>query len=219
MPLPFHGNELHRHVINTLIEKCDVTSFVETGTYGGDSTSYIASKHPSLSVFTCEINEAYFKNASKKLKNFKNVKASNESSEKFITRLVSEGVLGKLPMFFLDAHWHDYWPLKDEVTIIGTLPAFILMIDDFRVPNCPWFESSSGGGGTIGVHRTQPDTRPCNMSLIDEHLPDDCLVGYPTYTKKEAPPPTRLVGHSIILHGVDLPEELDDSMYEWGSKR
>jgi len=218
----FHGNRVHHRMVDGLIKQCGVTSFVETGTHYGATTKHVAGRHPDLPVFTCEINDEYFRESAKRLKEYRNVTVSQESSEKFVARLIAEGVLGAVPMLFLDAHWHDYWPLKDEAAAVGALPAFILMVDDFAVPGRPWFETSAGGGGTVGIHRTQRDARPCDMSLIGEHLPDDCLVGYPTYNKKEAfvnPKAPHLVGHVIILRGMELPENLNDSMYEWGSKR
>jgi predicted O-methyltransferase YrrM len=218
----FHGNRVHHQVVDGLIKECGVTSFIETGTHYGATTKHIAQRHPDLPVFSCEINDEYFRESSKRLQAFPNIKVFQESSEKFVARLVSEGVLGDLPMFFLDAHWHDYWPLKDEVSIVGSLPRFVLMVDDFAVPGRPWFETSAGGGGTIGVHRQAKDERPCAMSLIADSLPETCLVGYPTYTKKEAfqnPKAPHLVGHAVILQGVVLPEDLNDGMYEWGEKR
>lgn len=218
----FHGNRVHHQIVDGLIRECGVTSFVETGTHYGATTKHVAQRHPELPVFSCEINDEYFRESVKRLAVFQNVRVSQESSEKFVERLVNEGILGDLPMFFLDAHWHDYWPLPDEVATVGSLPKFILMVDDFMVPGRPWFETSAGGGGTIGVHRTKKDERLCAMSTIAAGLPDECLVGYPTYTKKEAfanPKTPHLVGHAVILYGVEVPTSLKDGMYEWGGKR
>lgn len=219
----FHGNRAHHKLVYGLIEKCGVTSFVETGTHYGATTRHVASRCPQLPVYSCEINDEYYAESARRLAQFQNVKVSQESSEKFVSRLVEEGVLGDLPMFFLDAHWHDYWPLADECAAVGKLPRFVLMVDDFLVPGRPHFETSAGGGGTIGVHRTKADKRPCAMPLIQQHLPAECLVGYPTYGKMEAfgrPNVPHLVGHVAVLHGVELPEEIRaDSLYEWGGIR
>lgn len=219
----FHGNRIHHRLIDSLIAQCGVTDFVETGTHYGASTKYMASRHPKLPMFTCELNEEYFQEAARRLAVFPNVTVAHESSEKFIARLIDQDDLGKVPLFYADSHWNNFWPLKDEVESIGQLPKFILMVDDFAVPGRPWFETSPGGGGTIGVHRTKPDNRPCAMSLIGEFLPDDCLVGYPTYTKKEAfgnPNAPHLVGYCVVLHGVELPDDIrEDPMHEWGGKR
>ena len=42
-----------------------------------------------------------------------------------------------LVLFYLDAHWHDNWPILSELKIIGEYfyDKAIIVIDDFYVPN------------------------------------------------------------------------------------
>lgn len=212
----FHNDKILQKMINDIIKNLNVTSFVETGTYGGDSTEYIAIQHPNIPVFTCEINPTFFKNNIKKLGRFPNVTSVLESSEKFVENIISNNKLGDLPFFFLDAHWYDFWPLIDEIKSISSLPKFIIVPDDFAVPNSPQFANSSGGGGTIGTHRTKVDIRPCDIDLIKHVLPLKYEIGYPKYDWKDVPEASHLCGHAFIVGGqIDIEKIKDNSFYYW----
>jgi hypothetical protein len=111
-----------------------------------------------------------------------------------------------MPLFYLDAHWYDYWPLQDEVKTISKLSQFVILADDFKVPGKPQFENDNGGGGTPGVHRTTIDIRPCSMETIGHLLPKECDIIYPDYTRKMACDTyPHLRGNCFILFGI--PEE------------
>lgn len=220
----FHGNRILRRMVADMIKACGVTSFVETGTCTGITTEYMASSFPSLPIFSCEIDPQYYGPSSARLRVYKNITVSLESSEKFIARLVSEKTLGDFPMFFLDAHWFDYWPLPDEIAAIATLPKSITLVDDFMVPGQGQFEHDNGGGGTIGVNRTKPDSRPCSMALIGSLLPPDCEVGYPNYDKMAAygnPKAPHLRGHALIVRGAPdtFASVKTGPHYVWGGVR
>jgi hypothetical protein len=221
----FHGNLILHTMVDDIISKLGVTSFVETGTQYAYTTIHVASRHSTLPVFTCEIDPVCFSKSAEKLITYPNISIFMESSEKFIDRLITEKTLGNFPMFFLDAHWNDYWPLLDEVINISKLSRFIILIDDFMVPGRSQFEHEPGGGGTLGEHRTKPDNRPSSMALIGRHLPPDCEVGYPNYDKLEAygtPSVPHLRGHVFIIYGGQL-ETLTEiklsSHYSWGGIR
>lgn len=218
----FHGNQVLQRMVDQMVARAGVTSFVETGTHYAHTTLHMASRHPGLPIFTCEINPTYYAASLLALRPHANVQVSPESSEKYVVRLIGENALGAVPMFFLDAHWHDYWPLPDEVREIAKLPKFVILVDDFMVPGQAQFETSAGGGGTIGEHRTKPDTRPCDMSLIGQLLPADCAVGYPQYGKVEAygtPHTPHLVGYVIIMRGIGEDGVVLDGMHSWGGIR
>jgi hypothetical protein len=66
-----------------------------------------------------------------------NVTVHVGSSEAFLREHVTSE-LGERCFFYLDAHWGDYWPLRDEIAAIrsGTQKS-IVCIDDFVVPGHP----------------------------------------------------------------------------------
>lgn len=213
----FHGNTILKNIVTDFIN-LNVTSFLETGTHTGITTEYIAQLKSDLPVYSCEVDKEYYESSLTLLSKFKNIHLSLESSEKFIQRLINEKTLGDLPMFFLDAHWYDYWPLKDEIKEITKLDKFIILVDDFGVPNQPQFENDAGGGGSIGVHRKKIDSRPCNITLFSEHLPDKCMVGYPNYNKLEAygrVDVPHLRGHAFFVYNVDISSIKQNSFFTW----
>jgi hypothetical protein len=204
----FHRNKVLQQVADGFVDG-GATSFVETGTHHATTASYMALRHPRLPIFTCEIDDQCLAISASVLRGRANVHLSRMSSEKFVGKLVSEGKLGDMPLFFLDAHWFDYWPLPDEVASIARLTRFAMLIDDFAVPGQGHFETSPGGGGTLGEHRTKEDTRGCDMGLISHLLPDGCDVFYPKYGKAEAfgslnIPRLHLVGYVSVSKNVPV---------------
>ena len=209
----FHGNKILISLIDQFIKTFKCSSFVETGTYTGLTTKLVAIKYPNLPVFTSEVNEIYFKRADRFLKAFKNIAAFNESSEIVIKKLIEQSKLGDLPLFFLDAHWYDFWPLKDEMKIISELDRFIVIVDDFVVPGRPDFGSDPGGGGSLKFSgRKTKDTRPCDVNLIQESL-NGCKVVYPLYERSEVPEASHFRGYCVISKGIDLGQP--DKFHTW----
>ncbi|MFX0063170.1 MAG: hypothetical protein ACFFC7_13415 [Candidatus Hermodarchaeota archaeon] len=136
---PFHLDPKFQNLILELIN-LPCSDFVETGTFLGASTSFVAQRARSLKIFTCEINKDLYRIAKNKLESYKNVNICHCSSEKYILRLLKQKKLGNLPLFFLDAHWGSYWPLLDELKlIIESRISAIILIDDFKVPGRPDF--------------------------------------------------------------------------------
>jgi hypothetical protein len=50
-----------------------------------------------------------------------------------------DALSGKRVLFYLDAHWHDYWPLRDELRAIAGIdgPRPVVVIHDVQVPGRP----------------------------------------------------------------------------------
>jgi hypothetical protein len=99
-------------------------------------------------------------------------------------------MLGALPLFFLDAHWYDYWPLLDEIELITSkVPRCVIIIDDFQVPGRNDYVFCEGGGGSAEFSgRTTIDRRACNFDLIRTKLshPSDYELLYPGYRHNQA---------------------------------
>lgn len=142
-------------------DKFKTDTLIETGTFWGESSIVFSKFHTN--VITCEINDFNIKKA---IINFKRNGFSEESISytktynlkvfKFVksnkniwlikgsSELVLESIfLGELNYnfetpftFFLDAHWDLYWPLIDELRLIGDfkLSDSKIIIHDFKVP-------------------------------------------------------------------------------------
>ena len=139
-----HGDSILENTFILLGCQFRVTSICETGTFMGVSTSFMAREFPSTPIYTSEINPNSFTKAKKSLEKHKNVTCFEGTSPKFLTHLFDRDLLGNCPMFYLDAHWRDAWPLEDEIKIISTrTKRAVIMIDDFKVPDGPQFNYDS----------------------------------------------------------------------------
>src|SRR5262249_47346298 len=129
-----------RRLVLQLIRELPATAFVETGTYLGHTAAYVGRQVPEIPIFTCEIDPRLFRRTRAHLAKFANVEVRNQSSPKFLDQLLRIGSLGSMPIFWLDAHWYSYWPLRDELSIITSAPQpSVIIIDDFQVPGEPQF--------------------------------------------------------------------------------
>ena len=53
----------------------------------------------------------------------------------FLTGLLTRGRFRR-PLFYLDAHWYSTLPLIEELrTILESIESFVIVIDDFKVPD------------------------------------------------------------------------------------
>lgn len=126
------GNDIHKSIdFNLLILENNIDTIIETGTNTGDTTEFLAKLYPKKRIITTELNQDFFNFAKERLKNFSNVEVYNVSSEYLIKNIE----YSKNTIFYLDAHWNDYWPLQDEILSIKN---GIIMVDDFFI-NCSGF--------------------------------------------------------------------------------
>ena len=130
----FNGQKSRAAIFDAVLRLFDCESIIETGTYLGNTTRYMADTS-SLSVHSCEANPVFFAIARKELADFRNVEIFLGDSRAFLNDLVSRGVHHKRSFFYLDAHWNHDLPLIEEIEIIArNWSEFVLMIDDFEVP-------------------------------------------------------------------------------------
>lgn len=124
--------------VKSLIKKFNIQCCIETGTYTGCTTEWFSKLVEQ--VYTVEIDEKLYNNALQKFKNINNIKITKANSKNWLkTLLPTIKDKYKYVLFYLDAHWEKYWPLIDELKIISEHynndNGFIIVIDDFKVPN------------------------------------------------------------------------------------
>jgi hypothetical protein len=86
-------------------------------------------------IFSADIDPCSFRTACKLFETNPNIQLFCENSPEFLKGLIDAGNFEKADaMFFLDAHWGRYWPLRDELKQITRLKKFIIVMDDFFVP-------------------------------------------------------------------------------------
>lgn len=142
--LPFNGQAQRMKTISALARAFDGTNVIETGTFMGSSTPYLASL-VSSKTFTIEIDSHSAQSAQKRFtKNHSNLDIELILGDSAIE---IEKVLSKLDssstriIAYLDAHWLDAIPTSAELLALCEWGGpWLAIIDDFHV------ETDSGFG-------------------------------------------------------------------------
>ena len=118
--------------IDKLVKNHNIETIVETGIYKGWSTSIFAKKVKK--VIGIDISDSLINEAKKYNAENKNVDFYLGSSPEVLNSVLKKN--DNSILFFLDAHWGEYWPLLDELKVIKEkkiLP--VIVIHDFFVPD------------------------------------------------------------------------------------
>ena len=117
-------------------ERFDYSVFIETGTYAG-TTSKIVSDYFEK-VYTCDISEDEVSTREEKFKGTTNINFLLADSREALPKFLAE--IGDDKFFlFLDAHWHGYFPVLEELQIVadfGYKP--FIFIHDFDCGHDGW---------------------------------------------------------------------------------
>jgi hypothetical protein len=117
-------------------------NWIETGTYLGDTTKFLAKKYPKSLIYSLEPDKKLFQFTKLRLKRFKNVLLVNASSEEHLDKIVSK--LNNSTNFWLDGHFSGDVTFKgDQISPIlielGIIEKYIkqmssicVFIDDVR---------------------------------------------------------------------------------------
>lgn len=137
-PSEFGSDPYISEEILKLRDKFNVETMIETGTSDGLTTRYFA--NVAKYVHTIEILEKMYKYTKSMMEpdpRYKNVIFHHGNSGFMLEEILSKIDKSKPILFYLDAHWYDYWPILDELKIIGKYchNNAIIVIDDFKVPN------------------------------------------------------------------------------------
>lgn len=132
---PFNGQVNRMGIFRAVLDVCDISIIVETGTCRGATTEYMG-RNFSGKIYSCEVDSRYFEYAKRRLENLPNVEVQLIDSRRLLEQLFNLPLLHDKPIFFyLDAHWNEDLPLSEEISLIlnNNVPA-VVMIDDFEVP-------------------------------------------------------------------------------------
>jgi hypothetical protein len=137
-------------VIEDIVRSVNPDVFIETGTHMGWTSHWMARRFPELEIWTCEVDSEYFQKSSENLACFGDrVHVTHGDSRAFMrdvkkrlevqrrpnppdvygTGLTPDRPL--LPMIWLDAHWYPPVPLREECSVVATLPKYVCLLDDF----------------------------------------------------------------------------------------
>ena len=100
---------------------------VETGSFLGDTTEYLAAAYPELPILSCDVTPQHCNVTSRRLMDRPNARVVRASGE---TVVIATQLKYERPLYFLDAHWYEAWPLAAELKAVNK---GIAVIHDFNV--------------------------------------------------------------------------------------
>ncbi|MET7573384.1 hypothetical protein ABZT04_33540 [Streptomyces sp. NPDC005492] len=155
--------------VDFLIDAYSCDGIVETGCFLGDTTEYLANRYRQLPIRTCDIDANSAGATRQRLAGHQNVTVLQGDSAALLPSLLC-GL--KRPLVYLDAHWQEKWPLRDELTAVRE---GVVAIDDFYI-----------GHDRFGYDHY--DGVRCGPDLVAQALPgvDELFVGNP-YAKYPVP--------------------------------
>jgi hypothetical protein len=147
---PFNGQLNRKLLFDEIIAKLEIEAIVETGSYRASTTEYMAGA-TGLPVFSCEIEPRLFAYCRRRLEALPNALVARQDSTAFLKSALWDGRLrGRRVFFYLDAHWYENLPLREEVRLIlGADLDPVIMIDDFAVPGEPRYGFDDYGPGKV----------------------------------------------------------------------
>jgi hypothetical protein len=110
-----------------LIERYGCDAVIETGCNAGDTTEYLARTYPMLSIVSCDIVDRYVELAKRRVGFMPHTHVEKTDSREIVARYRNEF---RCPLYYLDAHWYEDWPLERELELIEY---GIVCIDDFNI--------------------------------------------------------------------------------------
>ena len=129
-----------RRMINRYIRETGCNTFVETGTYLGDTLDYISKRNINVQCYSIELSEHYYIKAQKRFIHRANVSLIHGDSGECISKIVRG--LNSSALFWLDGHYSagntargsKDTPIEMELKVLMESPfANILLIDDARL--------------------------------------------------------------------------------------
>ena len=130
---PFNGQEFRMRIFRELHRTYGFNTVIETGAYRGVTTAFLADETGGK-VRTVEAEPWSYGYCRCRFLLHRRISAEFGDSRKFLEHV---GASSSEPSFFyLDAHWGDDLPLRDELEqILTRWDTPVIMIDDFKVPD------------------------------------------------------------------------------------
>lgn len=171
--------ERRKEIVADLFARCRFDAVVETGTYLGASTGYLASTY-RIPVHSSEVMPRNYHVARRLLRDLPDVHLQLLDSREFLSTLIQdESLRGRRLFCYLDAHWYDDLPLAEEIEIIASgWSDYVIMIDDFCVPGDSGYGYDDyGAGRCLNIHYLQPVRAQTGLALFFPTAPSSLETG------------------------------------------
>ncbi len=134
-----NGQELRLEAVRQIIVQCRIKRIVETRSHLGDAADWFAQF--GLPLVTVEINPRWAEFSRVRLQKYRNVTVHEGHSVEILKSLATDRQVFGLPtLFYVDAHWREHLPLREEVDlIVKHFPQNVILIDGFEVPGDPGY--------------------------------------------------------------------------------
>jgi hypothetical protein len=165
-------------LVRDLFKHMHIDAVVETGTFRGGSTEFFATTF-KVPVHSVEIHPGFHAYSVRRLNSLADCHLDLDDSRSFLTRLASDSKFhDKVMLFYLDAHWGSDLPLMEEFQIIaGAWKHFVILVDDFRVPDDPGYSFDCYGPGKTLELETFPGLTEMGMVRFFPSLPSGQETG------------------------------------------
>jgi predicted O-methyltransferase YrrM len=122
---------------------------VETGTFRGTTTRFLAQACPGTAIRSVELSPRSIGFARRNVREFPAVRLERGDSRAVLKELVEEHTLcDQRAFFYLDAHWGHDLPVVGELTLVfDSFRHAVVAIDDFQVPGDPGYGHDYYGEG------------------------------------------------------------------------
>lgn len=169
---PFNGQQGRRALFDALWRAWQPRALVETGTFLGESTGYMAAA-TGLAVWSVELDPDFAALARLRLAALGDqVRIVNADSRAFLHELAAVLPPDAPLLLYLDAHWHADLPLVGEVeTIAAQWRDFVVVVDDFAVPGDPGYGYDRYGDTALDLTLLAPVLRRCGLRAFFPTLP------------------------------------------------
>ena len=112
---------------DVLIQRYQCDAIIETGCNAGDTTDYLARAYPHLAIVTCDVVDRYVDLVKRRVGFMPHTHVEKIDSPELIAKFKDDF---RCPLYYLDAHWYDAWPLERELSLIEN---GVVCVDDFNI--------------------------------------------------------------------------------------
>jgi hypothetical protein len=193
-----NGMTSRPEAVRQIILALKIERIVETGTFRGTTAEWFA--RLGLPFDTVELAERFYVFSRIRLRHFSNAKIHLNSSVDFLKERISSGAVTPdcAQLFYLDSHWGEHLPLREEVELIfGNYSNAVVVVDDFQVPDDPGYAFDS----------YSEDKHITAAYLVDAAVPRPLQYFYPS-TKASTETGARS-GWCVIVDNPALASELE----------
>lgn len=146
--LELNGQQGRQRIFHEIMAAFPVDYIFEGGTNMGGSTAFFA-RHFQGEIHTAELMARFHDIASMRLGRAANVTAHRGNSVEVLARVLEARGREAFGFHYLDAHWYDHLPIREELELIlARSDRHVIMIDDFRVDDDPGYGYDDYGAET-----------------------------------------------------------------------